>query len=95
MLNKFLKISLVIKFSVIYFNSCMRQWFYPCAPSKASNIYIGCSSPIYIREELWGGSQVCNNIYVILRLGGEFIVKFNVFIISIPSLIHYQFPTWY
>jgi hypothetical protein len=31
--------------------------------------------------------KVCNNIFLIVRLGGELVVKINVFIISILSLI--------
>jgi len=44
------------------------------------------------RIELEDGSQVYSNIYVIVRLGGEFIIN-EFFIISIFSLIYYQFPT--
>jgi len=39
--------------------------------------------------------KVCNNIFVILRLGGKLIVKINPFIIYILSLIHCQISTLY
>jgi hypothetical protein len=41
-----------------------------------------------------GEAQVCNNICAILSLGEELVVKMNVFIILIFSLIHCQFPTF-
>jgi hypothetical protein len=46
-----------------------------------------------IRHWPGGDSQVCTNICVILRLGGELVIKISVFIISILSLIHCQFST--